>query len=176
MRQGGLRSLQFIAAAGWALIPYLVLMLLTQGCDSIPGVTPEPSVHFVQTYGLTTPLVDGEAQVQLDFEYAWGLSAQIWANGPEGASVMMQLDDLGDGVVTISIPVIERDPDPDVCYCGYTGLWVHLLTPDGKLVGFDGTSIAYAIDWAALEGGLLTVVPLPGPLADSLDTGFTAAD
>ena len=176
MRDGWRRSLQFIAAAGWAFAPYLLFMLLTQGCDDIQRSAPESSVHFVQTYGLTTTLVDGEAQVDLDFSYAWGLRAQVWANGPDGASVVVQLDDLGDGVITISIPVVERSPDPDACYCGYTGLWVHLLTPDGQLVGFDGTSIAYAIDWVELTGELAVVLPPPGPLGDGVDTGAAASE
>lgn len=167
MRDGGFHSLLFLAAAGWALAPYLFLMLLTQGCTHIDWATPAPSVHFVQTYGLNTTVVEGQAQVALDFDYAWGLVAQVYANGPDGAAIVVELDDLGDGIVTIGIPVVEREPASDPCYCGYTGLWVHLLTPDGELVGFDGTSISYAIDWVELQGELATVLPPPECPGDS---------
>ena len=165
---------EFFVSSAIAVLPFLLLITLASSCLPSAGYSQQPGVKFVDLNGLPHTVADGAALVDLDFEWAWGLQAVVWGLVDEKTEIVAELDDPSDGVVTLSIPVVERTSaaNTDACWWGYSALFVHLLADDGYLVDSDGTSIRHQIDWAEVQGRPGLMLEPPNCITDTGDTGL----
>jgi hypothetical protein len=186
-------SYRFVFAALFALVPFGLLALAAHGCDNrVEFVSQNPVVKFVESNTMEAEIVDGWAEVGIEFQRAWGLHARVWAVRPDGGNnVLVEIDDPGHGVVTVWGPALGRDDvvlEEDACWCGSSAIYVDLVAEDGQLVDHDRSVLmGMVIDWSegdpggdddtgAMQRPGSTAAEDSDPSRDELDSGSGAEE